>query len=385
MRAAEQSQRLARSNAARRAFEVFERELVLAAPEIESELAQRFGLVRWDRVRLIGQAQQRLEELRNSNFSPDDHGRGGSEAGPAHEAETEAETEAQDQGSGLRVVERVGLPLECLAAVWRELLRGNQVVVSQERGALSAGLVLLSRISELFADEVLTIEFEGEDSVQRCRDWTTVGVVGPSPRVAFVQPDADDEVAAYLLARACLRRSGFDLRAVHRVVLAGPRPRLERHLRRLWVGAQMGGPEDMEAFAGPVRASQANAYLDSYEAWCAIPGVERVCPGARLEGPPLTAQDASDWHFVAPALLKLRSADALVDAPACLGPMLVLEEVPVGEAERCFQSLAPRDSGVLWLRFGAPKKSLTLRPDDRQVDGALLIERLPPGLPAPRP
>jgi hypothetical protein len=93
---------------------------------------------------------------------------------------------------------------------------------------------------------------------------------------------------------------------------------------------------------------------------------------------------------LAPALFRVRVHDGQLpsDEPALHGPILVVYLVGTGpdaevRGERLLEHFAPR--GHAHLRFGSKPRELTLRRGDRQVHGALLVERLPPGLPEPRP
>lgn len=345
----------------------FERTLALRASRLERSLASELSLVAWDRQRLIGQAQQRVRELRGQRAR-----------------ERNAQASLDEAAEGVCVLELRAQPLECLPAVWAHLRRGVRVCLKPERDASRAGVDLLAQVAELFAPGSLRVLDAEASTPDDALAWPRAGVEPAGARVALVQRDADHEVSAYLLARACLRRTGFDPRSVHRAVLDGPRPRLERQLQRLWVGATMGPPSDPHAFAGPVRPEDEARYLASIDTWAQLPGCELLCNGGVLQGP-AGADEAEHQRYLAPALFRLRSADTLDEPPPTFGPMLVLEETEPGESERRLNGIAPRDSGALWLRFGARPKSVALRTDDRQVDGALLMEHLPPGLPAPRP
>jgi hypothetical protein len=236
---------------------------------------------------------------------------------------------------------------------------------------------IFSELSELLGRELLEVSPPGEFEHAH-REWRTIGVEPRRERVALVQADADRELAAYVLARACLRRTGFDPRVVHRVLVVGPAERLERTLRRLWVGARMGPVDDQQAFAGPVNEDRAERYLAVEAAWCAAEGVQSLCAGGRL-------QKAGDARlcFIAPALLRapLETANPL---PNPLGPMLILHPITeAAEADAQLEHLSSAGQGR--LRFGSKPRQITLRSDDRQLHGALLVERLPPGLPEPRP
>lgn len=339
--------------------------LIDAADAIEAELAHTRAWVAWDRVRLIGQAQQRLAELSARRFST-------------------------LGGGGARVQTRAEQPLESLALTWGLLRQGRPVVVQGTRGCLAEELNLLRSMSRVVGPPLHVCEADAAVP-EYAVDWPVLGVEPAKTRVALVQADADPEAAAYLLARACLRRTGFDPRAVHRAVIVGKRPRFERHLRRLFYGARMGPPENPEAFAGPVSTAAAAAFAKSVAAWQRLPGVEVLCGGAELsrdagvglKREPVPADRGR--HYLAPALLRLEVADSTDKPPVCHGPLLILEEVEAEDADRRLRALADRDAGALWLRFGQAQPGVPLGPEDRQIDQALLVEQLPPGLPAPRP
>ena len=337
--------------------ELFEA-LALASDEIADDLAERLGMVAWEREEQIGHAQQRLLELRERRF----HRYG---------------------GDPVRVRELRAQPLEALELAWRALRRGRHVHVETEADACPAVYRLLREMAEQL-DEGLTVSPPGELDHAHA-DWPLIGVRPRQDRAALIQADADRELAAYLLARACLRRTGYDPRVVHRVVVVGPLDRLERNLRRLWVGARMGPIRDDRAFAGPVDEARAQAFLATEAAWRARPDVTTLCPGGRLE-----RADAPGQTFLAPALVRV---DPITDAtlptaePELVGPILALypvtgEDAPA-RAEALLEHFTPRGHGH--LRFGIKPRDVVLDHDDRQIHGALLVERLPPGLPEPRP
>lgn len=326
--------------------------LALASDAIADDLAERLHMVAWDREEQIGAAQRRLLELREQRFQT--HG-----------------------GEPVRIRELANQPLEALELVWRMLRGGRRVHVESEANACPAVYRIFTQLSGVLGPELLTASPPGELEHEHA-DWQLVGVRPRSERVALVQADADRELAAYVLARASLRRTGFDPRVVHRVVVVGPAERLERNLRRLWVGARMGPVVDEQAFAGPVDESRAEQFLAVEAVWRASSAVHTLCPGARLEH-----GDAQASTYLAPALLRA-DADATRDLPAPYGPMLVLHPV-VDEAlaEALVERLSSPDHPR--LRFGIKPRTVTLRESDRQIHGALLVERLPPGLPEPRP
>ncbi len=155
----------------------------------------------------------------------------------------------------------------------------------------------------------------------------------------------------------------------------------------------MGPVDDERAFAGPVDDAQASEYLAAEAAWREREQVVTLCPGG-----PLIRNDLPGQTFLAPALFRTGSLEAmplrasLADPPQQLlssglplaGPLLVVHrcEDPA-TAEQLLEELTPSGRGR--LRFGSRPRNLILRPEDRQIHGALLVERLPPGLPEPRP
>ena len=99
---------------------------------------------------------------------------------------------------------------------------------------------------------------------------------------------------------------------------------------------------------------------------------------------------------MAPALVRSPTItdDAFpTDEPPLVGPLLVVYPVAGEQAESRGEALldhfAPRGHFALRgqgrLRFGVKPRDVVLHRDDRQIHGALLVERLPPGLPEPRP
>ena len=340
--------------------ELFEA-IALASDGIADDLAERLGMVAWEREEQIGLAQRRLLELRERRF----HRYG---------------------GEPVRVRELREQPLEAFELAWRALRRGRRVHVESEATACPAVYRILREMAELLG-EGLTVSAPGELEHEHA-DWPLIGVRPRRDRVALIQADADRELAAYILARACLRRTGFDPRVVHRVIVVGPSDRLERNLRRLWVGARMGPVDDDRAFAGPVDEQRAAQFLVAEAAWRAREGVITIAPGGRLE-----QADAPGQLFLAPALLRSATIGDDVwpsDEPPLVGPMLVIHpvapltgEVAERRGEALLEHFAPRGHGH--LRFGIKPRDVVLRREDRQIHGALLVERLAPGLPEPRP
>lgn len=332
--------------------------IALASDGIADDLAERLGMVAWEREEQIGLAQRRLLELRERRF----HRYG---------------------GDPVRVRELREQPLEAFELAWRALRRGRRVHVESEAGACPAVFRILREMAELL-DGGLTVSAPGELEHEYA-DWPLIGVRPHLDRVALIQADADRELAAYVLARVCLRRTGFDPRVVHRVIVVGAGERLERSLRRLWIGATMGPVDDDRAFAGPIDEQRADQFFAAEAAWRAREGVTTICPGGRLEH-----ADAVGQTFLAPALLRYPTItdDPLPsEEPPLIGPLLVVYPVVGEHAERRGEALldhfAPPGRGR--VRFGIKPREVVLRRDDRQIHGALLIERLPPGLPEPRP
>ncbi|MFV8750590.1 hypothetical protein ACNOYE_08560 [Nannocystaceae bacterium ST9] len=326
--------------------------LALASDAIADDLAERLHMVAWDREEQIGAAQRRLIELRELRF----HGHG---------------------GDPVKIRELADQPLEALELAWRMLRGGRPVHVESEAHACPAVYRIFAQLGELLGHDVLAASPPGELEHEHAH-WQAIGVHPRSERIALVQADADRELAAYLLARASLRRTGFDPRVVHRVIVVGPAERLERNLRRLWVGARMGPVDDEQAFAGPVDEPRALRFLEVEAAWRACPDVHALCPGGRLE-----RGDPSSHVYLAPALLRA-DVEPTRELPEPQGPMLILHHVA---DEAAGEALLERLSGPdrARLRFGIKPRAIVLREDDRQIHGALLVERLPPGLPEPRP
>lgn len=348
-------------------------QIACSSDDLADDLAARLGMVAWEREEQIGSVQRRLLEL-----------------------DGQVERELAGASEPCLVRELREQPFEALDLAWRALRQGRRVHVESEADACPGVFRILRELAERFAVEqaisltppgVLEHEHSG---------WRRIGVVPRHGRVALVQADADRELAAYVLARACLRRTGFDPRVVHRVIVVGPSERLERNLRRLWVGARMGTVDDEHAFAGPVDAARAARFRAAERAWRARESVVTLCPGGQLEHANLEPadRDREQGSFLAPALLRAPPlhGDALPESePSICGPMLVVypvlpntaDEATMARGERLLDHFAGPELGR--LRFGNKPRELSLRPIDRQLHGALLVERLPPGLPEPRP
>jgi hypothetical protein len=340
--------------AATRALEpVLLETLALESDVLMDELATRFSLVPWDRESLVGGVQRRVRAL----------------------FERRAEL---DPGPPVRIVERAMQPFESIEATLRALRRGRRVALTIEPGASERPWLLLRRVFEAPCPEALALATTADDTLEV---W---GVEPGRPRVALVQADGDAELAAYVLARGALRRTGLDPRGLHVAVVAGPRTTLDRHLRRLWSGVKFGPPDDPSSFAGPLPPQVAEACLRAWAELSAHPSLHTIVPGAPL-------QVASDpgRRYVAPALFRWTSPvldDAEVDVLrglACLGPMLIVVPASAERASAVFERFAGED--YRRTRIGEPPKGQPPRAGERVYTGALLVERLPPGLPEPRP
>jgi hypothetical protein len=213
-----------------------------------------------------------------------------------------------------------------------------------------------------------------DDENDETSSWEVVGVAPAQPRVALLEADADPELAAYVLARSCLRRSGADPRGIRRVFVVGNMPRLERHLHNIWVGARFGPAEDPGSFAGPLDEGTAERFRKWQQRLVEEPDVEVLCPGGMLE------RSGDPGHYVAPALHKARFPGPAL-APS--GPVLVLLTCTREEAWQAFEAAGAEGAERLQIGGG-----LLGREHDAaivRIRGALLTERLPPGLPDPRP
>jgi hypothetical protein len=164
----------------------------------------------------------------------------------------------------------------------------------------------------------------------------------------------------------------MDPRAVRRAFAIGPLDLLQRHAHRLWVGTQIGPADDPGSFAGPVDAATRDGFLAAVAAWSAHADVTTWCDGGPLE------RAGDDGIYLAPALM-------CVDWPApelpLEGPMLVVVRCDVEHARAEIEAAA-RDGAQVVQVGGRP---IGFASDVRHIRGALLIERLPPGLPEPRP
>ena len=342
--------------------------LTLYADAVASSLAQQFQMVAWDREQLIGQVQTRLDALKQRRFR--DFG-----------------------GANVRIIERVGQPLESLALVWENLRLGRRVQLEWEDGACAVVPELLRPLARVLEGAVgvpvlriaprpwavgdpepsaSSVAFKvADDNPDDPLLWPVVGVRKPGPRVAVVEASGDRELAAYVLARTSLRRAGMDPRGVKRAHVVDADERFLRHLKRVWVGAVMGPPDDPFSFAGPVTPQVRGAFIEAHEAWSSS-GADVLVAGGDL------ARADGDGAFVAPALF---ACDWPVPDLPLVGPMMVVVRSRIDQA-RAAADAATREGGQAVI-VGASSERYP--GDVRYIRGALLVERLPPGLPDPRP
>ncbi|MCB9566134.1 MAG: hypothetical protein H6710_02775 [Myxococcales bacterium] len=335
--------------------------LALRADAIGEVLAAEQGLVAWDRAAILGHAQRQLRRL------------------------LEAPEPVGGEAVGV-VLERRRQPLECLAPAWGALLRGARVHVGGEAGATRVGVELLGELAErprIDGAPALTWSAPGDPLPDEVAGWPRIGVREAAPRVALISAEADRELAAYVLARTCLRRAGDDPQAVHQAMVAGPCARLERHLLRLWVGAVIGPAEDPESFAGPASPELADAYLDALDRWGRVAAARRLCVGGPLE------RAGDPRRYLAPALVRLPwpppEGVARPGSPALplRGPILALHVLGEGVAlERAAEAIGVPPQQQLWI---GPPPVGRAGEGRRHVHGAVVVDLMPPGLPEPRP
>jgi len=343
--------------------------LTLYADAVAANLADQFQMVAWDREQLIGQVQQRLDVLREQRFR---------ELGETN----------------VRIIERAGQPLESLAPVWKNLRQGRRVKLEWEEGACAVVPTLLRPLARVLRSTVGAPVLHISDSPWQAGGeepsasqmafkvahdnpddpllWPVVGVRRPGPRVAVVDGSADRELAAYVLARTSLRRSGTDPRGVKRAYVVDADERFLRHLKRVWVGAVMGPPDAPFSFAGPVAPSVREAFLEAHRAWERQAGVDVLVAGGDL------ARPGESGRYLAPALF---ACDWPVPDLPLAGPMMVVVRSRIDQA-RAAAEAATREGGQAVV-VGANARDYS--GDVRYIRGALLVERLPPGLPDPRP
>ncbi|MEZ4384665.1 MAG: hypothetical protein R3A79_25270 [Nannocystaceae bacterium] len=343
--------------------------VALRSEAIAAALRDELGMVAWDRQAVVGRAQRALRRL------------------------AEEPPRAAKGPTAARVIERARQPLDALPAVWEALLRGCRVHVELERGASTAITEVLRPLGERLGDggaRPLTVaagdmeeEGEGDPPPEGASGWPQIGVEPAAERLGVVGVDGDPELAAYVLARTCLRRAGAEPRAIHRALVCGPSNRLERYLQRLWVGVVIGPADDPDAFSGPATPALAHAYLAAIERWRTCADVEVLCRGGRL----LRAGD--DALYLAPALFRRRwprPADAPASGSPALplvGPMLAIEQVEEASQGEAIAALDVPARRQLWI--APPPLGGVAEGGPRYVEGALVVERMPPGLPEPRP
>jgi hypothetical protein len=331
------------ASAARRVFASFAERLAQRADEVSAALADELHLALWDREQLIGAMQARLATM------------------------AKATVRVTTATMGARVIELRAQPLEAIEVAWACLLAGRPVRVATQPGACSATASLVLDMASLMPAGAIAM---GGDE-----DWPTVGVMPAVSRVAWVDATADRELAAYSLARTSLRRSGMDPRAVRLAYTIGPTDLLARHLRRLWVGAQLGPASDPDSFAGPVDPATADAFIAAQTAWLAEPRAEAWCTGGVLE-------HGAQGPFVAPAAF---AVDWPVPELPLVGPMCCIVRCTEAQAREAIAKATAAGAAV--VQIGG--RTLTDVPQTegglRHIRGAVLVERLPPGLPEPRP
>jgi len=346
--------------AAARALQPTLMRLVAAsADRLGAALEADCAMVPWDREQLIGQLQRQLVDLAEARFTV-------------------------CGGPTAHVCERRSQPLEAIPQAWRWLREGRRVFVDAEPGACGQALHLLAEMGEVLGFGVLTTSREGGTAPKGAVDG---GVAPARARVAFVSADADEELAAYVLARACLRRSGMDPRAVHIAVVDGGGDKLGRMLRRLWFSVRFSDAKDHGAFAGPVPEDVAASLEASAESLMAKSAVECWVPLRRLEG-----ALEMDGALMAPSLwatppgVSGERLDEVLSIFPAVGPTLLLLREDQSQAQALLARLIKRGFG--WTLIGprgAHEGSRGVEAPLRVFDGALLEDRLPPGLPKPRP
>ena len=251
------------ADAARRRADAFAEQLALSADAIADALLRELHLVAWDREQLVGAVQARFDELRSRRASP---------------------IAGELGGVPERVVEWREQPLEAIEAVWMRLFAGRRVVLQCAPRACSATATLLRELAALMPAGALALDdapYEDDphasshglsqlSASQRAaliderdpKTWPVRAVARAVARVASIDVAADRELAAYVLARTCLRRAGTDPRSVRRAFVVGPVELLQRHLQRLWVGAQLGPAKiGKECSIGPHAVVQGTAVI----------------------------------------------------------------------------------------------------------------------------
>lgn len=332
---------------ARRIYPAFAERLAFRADAVSQALARELMLVGWDREQLIGAMQERLASMTKAASGRND----------------------SRESTGARVLELRRQPLEAIEATWECLLRGNPVVFGSEAGACTAAAELIAELAALLPSGALAAV---DAAAFAAHAWPLAGVTLARPRIAVIDAAADRELAAYTLARACLRRGGVDPRRVAVAYVVGPTDLLKRQLHRLWVGAQLGPADDPESFAGPVDAATREAFVAAQQAWRADERVQSWCEGGLLEG----AHD--DVPLLAPAAF---ACDWPLPAHPLVGPMCCVVRCSEEQAQAAIrEAVAAR---VALIVVGG--RPLDVPTEVKHIRGAVLVERLPPGLPEPRP
>lgn len=332
--------------AARAAEGSFLERLAIHADALASGLARSNKLVAWDREQLIGATQARVRAI----------------AGQRSTLATEP---------AVRVFERRGQPLECIEQVWKCLRRGQRVFLEYEAGACSVIIDLMRGFAPALVPGALRVS-ESSGEVDDESLGPRVGVNVPGPRVAVIDADADRELAAYVLARTSLRRSGIDPRAVKAAYVCGSIDLLQRHVRRLWVGVSIGPATNSGSFAGPIGRAVLDEFLVACQTWADEEGVDVWCPGAALD------RSGSDECYAAPALFVVEGTAPKLPM---VGPMLVIVRCDEAQAKTGYEAAIAAGGQAILVGGRADDFPATTR----HIRGALLVERLPPGLPEPRP
>lgn len=319
----------------------------LEADTLVDALGRELELVAWDREQLVGQVQARVAELQESR-PPVRRGL-----------------------APVRVVERRLQPLESVDTVWGFLRRGRRVRLEQEPGACSGAAELLRGMAYRLPPGAL--EIHADTTAELPPGHAAGGVDPPAPRVSVIDADADRELAAYVLARTGLRRSGMDPRGVKQAFAVGELELLERHMRRLWVGVRVGPAGDPESFAGPVPPGLRERFEVAHALWHEHPDVRTWCPGGALQ------RTGDPSIYLAPALFHTAWPPP---ALPLVGPMVVVVACS-GEAQLHEAVRRARKEGAPVVQIGG--RPGRIAGPVRHVRGALLVERLPPGMPEPRP
>ncbi|MGB1700451.1 MAG: hypothetical protein ACPHRO_10885, partial [Nannocystaceae bacterium] len=267
----------------------------------------------------------------------------------------------------------------------RWLREGRIVYVDAAPGACGEALSLLSEMGEILGFGVLSIARERHVSPDSAVDG---GVEPARSRVAFVSTDADEELAAYVLARACLRRSGVDPRALHIAIVCGGGEKLVRMLRRLWYSVRFSDAGDHGAFAGPIPEDLAATHASAMDLMRRRVDMRCLVPHRPLEGAPETRGRlvAPSLWLTTPGLTLAQMREAAAAFPS-VGPSLLV--IPTADPTTARDLLAwELAEGCRWTLIGpgpARRWARVEAPPVRVFDGALLEDRLPPGLPKPRP